>query len=312
MQVGIIGAGMVGSSTAYALMMRGASRKIIIVDINKQRAEAEANDIFHATPFAYPSHVIAGDYSDLAGCGIVIITAGLAQKPGETRLELIDRNTAVFKQIVPQILKYAPDAILVVATNPVDAMTHVTQKISGLPPHRVIGSGTVLDTARFRSLLGYHLKTSPNSVHAYVLGEHGDSEVLCWSSSDAAGVALNEFAKSVGRPLDDEVKAKIDDEVRNAAYKIIAGKGSTYFGIGGGLTRIVQAIANNENTVMTVSMVNEKIEGVENVALSLPRILGKNGIEQTILPILSSDEHLLLKKSAEVIKEISDKAIANL
>ena len=245
----------------------------------------------------------AGDHADLAGAGAVIIAAGVSQRPGETRLELLDRNAAVFRAVVPQILAAAPDAILVIATNPVDVMTQVATRISGLPPERVIGSGTILDTARFRALLGAHLEVSPKSVHAYVLGEHGDSEVLCWSVADVAGIPVDKLARQIGRPLDDEVKAGIDRGVRRAAYRIIEGKGATWYGIAGGLTRIVQSIGGDENSAFTVSMVTDDVEGVGPIALSLPRIVGRAGVVRTLLPSLDAGERALLRRSAATIEE---------
>jgi L-lactate dehydrogenase len=247
--------------------------------------------------------VRAGDYADLAGAGAVIIAAGVSQRPGESRLELLDRNAAVFQSIVPRILAAASDAILVIATNPVDVMTQVATRISGLPPGRVIGSGTILDTARFRALLGAHLEVSPNSVHAYVMGEHGDSEVLCWSDAYVAGLEVDKAARQIGRPLDDEAKAGIDRGVRRAAYRIIEGKGATWYGIAGGLTRIVQSIAGDENSALTVSMLTEEVEGVGPIALSLPRIVGRAGVVRTLLPSLEAGERALLRRSAATIEE---------
>jgi L-lactate dehydrogenase len=247
--------------------------------------------------------VRAGEYPDLAGAGAVIVAAGVSQRPGETRLELLDRNAAVFQEVVPQILAVAPDAILVIATNPVDVMTQVATRVSGLPPERVIGSGTILDTARFRALLGAHLEISPKSVHAYVLGEHGDSEVLCWSIADVGGIAVDKLARQIGRALDDEVKARIDRGVRRAAYRIIEGKGATWYGIAGGLTRIVQAIAGNENAALTVSMLTDDVEGVGQVTLSLPRIVGRAGVVRTLPPTLDAGERALLRRSAATIEE---------
>lgn len=303
MKVGVVGAGMVGSAAANALMLRGAAREVILMDRNPKRAIAEAEDILHATPFAYITRVRAGDYGDLAGAAAVIIAAGVNQQPGETRLHLLDRNAAVFGEVVPRILEAAPDAVLVIATNPVDVLTQVATRIAGLPPERVIGSGTILDTARFRTLLGAHLQVSPKSVHAYVLGEHGDSEVLCWSVSDVGGVAAEQLARQLGRPLDDEIKAEIDQAVRHAAYKIIEGKGATWYGIAGGLTRIVQSIGGNENSALTVTMLTEEVEGVGPVALSLPRVVGRRGVVRTLWPKLRDDEHAALKRSAEIIRD---------
>lgn len=303
MKVGIVGTGMVGSAAANALMLRGAASELVLIDQNGGRAIAEAEDILHATPFAYITSVRAGDYADLAGAGAVVIAAGVSQRPGETRLALLERNAEVFARAVPRILDAAPEAILVIATNPVDVMTQVATRIAGLPPERVIGSGTILDTARFRALLGAHLRISPKSAHAYVLGEHGDSEVLCWSASDAGGIGVEELARQLGRPLDEAAKAAIDQGVRRAAYKIIEGKGATWYGIAGGLTRIIQSIGGNENSVLTVSTLADQVEGVGPVALSLPRVVGRRGVVATLWPKLSDAEHLALRRSAEVIKD---------
>ncbi|RPH38684.1 MAG: L-lactate dehydrogenase, partial [Planctomycetota bacterium] len=228
MKVGIVGCGMVGSSSAYALVMRGVGREIGLVDKNRARAEAEANDIFHAVPFANPLTVRAGDYPDIAGARVVVIAGGVAQKPGETRLQLLQRNAEVFGQIVPSVLRAAPGAVLLVVTNPVDIMTHLAAHFAagfGVPHTRVLGSGTTLDTARFRTLLGRHFDVDSQYVHAYAIGEHGDSEVLVWSSATIAGLSLDEFAKVHGRPLTGPQREQVDENVRRAAYQILAGKG---------------------------------------------------------------------------------------
>lgn len=308
MKIGIIGTGFVGSAAAFALMMRGVARKIVLVDVNKQKAEAEAMDIAHAAPFAYANKIKAGDYEDLTGCDVIIITAGANQKEGETRLDLLEKNVKIFKSIIPQVVKYAPESILLITSNPVDIMTDITLKMSGFPKERVFGSGTVLDTARFRTLLGYHLGISPKSIHANVLGEHGDSEVLAWSNGDAGTMRIDDLAKSIDKPLTDEVKARIDDCVRNAAYKIINGKGATYYGIAGALSRICQAIGSNEYAVLTVSSLHDNIEGVENVCMSLPSIVGKRGIHGVLNPNLSDEERKAMQKSAQTLKDFSQKA----
>ncbi len=303
MKVGIVGAGMVGSCAAFAMVERGVGSEIVLVDRNAALAEAQAQDILHATPFAYPTRVWAGDYEALDGAGLVVLSAGVGQKPGETRLQLLERNAQVFADILPRILAAAPDAILLIATNPVDIMTHVATRLSGLPPERVIGSGTILDTARFRALLGEHLGISPKSVHAYVLGEHGDSEVLAWSAATAAGLPLNDFAHQRGRPIDESTRAVIDQAVRGAAYRIIAGKGATYFGIGAGLARIAYAILSDEAVVLSVSMATGRVESVCDVTLSLPRIIRAGGVAATLWPDLDSAERAALEASARVLKE---------
>ncbi len=299
MKIGIIGCGMVGSSSAFAIALVGAATDLILVDLNADLAKAHAEDILHATPFSEPVRVAAGDYSTLKGAGLVVLACGVAQKPGESRLKLLERNVSVFQNVVPRVLVHAPDSILLIVSNPVDIMTEVVTKISNLPHERVIGSGTILDTARFRTLLAEHLNIAPHSVHAYVLGEHGDSEVLAWSSGKVGGVPLEEFAEQIGRPISDEDKAGIDDGVRQAAYRIIEGKGATYYGIGAGIARIARAIGDDEGAVLTLS----NVEGFGGVSLSLPRVLKAKGIEATIQPMLSNEEAQALKRSAEILKE---------
>jgi L-lactate dehydrogenase len=303
MKVGVVGAGMVGGAAANALVLQGAASEIVLIDHNQKRAIAEAEDIFHATPFAYITRVRAGEYPDLAGARAVILAAGVGQRPGETRLELLERNAAVFADIIPQVLDATPEAILVIATNPVDVMTQIATRLSSLPPERVIGAGTILDTARFRALLGAHLGISPKSVHAYVLGEHGDSEVLCWSLAYAGGIPVDELARQTGRPLDDAAKARIDQGVRRAAYRIIEGKGATWYGIAGGLARIIQSIGGDQDSVLTVSMLTEDVEGVGPIALSLPRVVGRTGVVRTLLPALEASERVALRRSAATIEE---------
>jgi len=305
MKVGIVGAGMVGSAAGYALALKGTASRIVLVDLNPDLARAQAEDIAHAVPFASAAVVTAGDYGDLKGAAVVILAAGVSQKPGETRLELLSRNAAVFRTVVSNVLAAAPETILLVATNPVDIMTDVATRLSGLDPSRVIGSGTILDTARFRSLLGTHLGIAPQSVHAYVLGEHGDSEVLAWSAARAGSVPLRSFAAQVGAPLTDEVVARIDDRVRNAAYTIIAGKGATWYGIGAGLARIVRAIGGDEQAVLSVSIMTKEVEGIRDVALSVPRVVGAQGVTAQLFPELDDGEHAALERSARLLKDTS-------
>ncbi|QPM91515.1 L-lactate dehydrogenase [Pseudooceanicola algae] len=302
MKVGIVGTGMVGSAAAYALVLRGAAGEIALVDHNPALARAQAEDIAHAVPFVHPCQVHAGSYDALAGAGVVIIAAGVPQKPGESRLSLLGRNAEVFSDVISRVMQVAPDAVLLIASNPVDIMTEVALRASGLPPERVIGSGTVLDTARFRMLLGDHLGIAAESVHAYVLGEHGDSEVLAWSSARAGSESISDFADQIGAPLTEAVRARIDDAVRHAAYKIIEGKGATWYGIGAGLARLVQAIRDDQRAVLTVSMVVQDFQGVSDVALSLPRVVGATGIVETLIPHLTFSEMKALKASAETLK----------
>ncbi|MEN2992658.1 MAG: L-lactate dehydrogenase [Bacteroidia bacterium] len=303
MKVGIVGSGHVGSATAYAIALQGIAREIVLIDIDQKLARAHAEDILHATPFAHPVWVQASDYEALAGAEVVILAAGVAQRPGETRLQLLSRNATVFQQIIPRLKAVVPDAILLIATNPVDVMTHITLRLSGLPPERVIGSGTILDTARFQALLGEYLHIAPQSIDAYVIGEHGDSEVLVWSSAHVGGLWLFAFAESRGCPLTEEVCQRIDRQVRYAAYTIIEGKGATYYGVGAGLARLTRAILTDEKGLFTVSILNPSIEGVPEVTLSLPRILGRQGVETTLYPPLSPEESEALRRSAALLKE---------
>ena len=302
MKVGIIGCGFVGSSGAFAIALVGAATELILVDLNADLAKAHAEDILHATPFSEPVRISAGDYSTLKGAGLVVLACGVGQKPGESRLELVGRNVKVFQSVVPQVLEHAPDAILLIVSNPVDIITQVVTKISALPPERVIGSGTILDTARFRTLLAEHLDVAPNSVHAYVLGEHGDSEVLAWSSGKVGGVPIIDYAEQFGHPITGDVKATIDEGVRRAAYRIIEGKGATYYGIGAGIARIAKAIRDDEGAVLTLS----NIDGVDGTSLSLPRVLKATGVAATIQPSLSEEETQALKKSAEILTKATD------
>jgi len=303
MKVGIVGCGFVGSTAAYAIALRGAASELVLIDLNANLARAQAEDILHATPFGPRVRVSAGDYPQLKGAGVVVLACGVGQREGETRLQLLERNAQVFKQVIPQVLEHAPEALLLVVSNPVDVITQIVTGISELEAGRVIGSGTILDTARFRTLLGEHLGVAPPSVHAYVLGEHGDSEVLAWSSARVGGVPLVDFADQVGRPLTGEVKSRIDDGVRRAAYRIIEGKGATYHGIGAGIARIVRAIRDNEHAVLTVSTLTHEYEGIDGVSLSLPRVVGAKGVVETLHPSLSKDEDAALHQSAEILRE---------
>ncbi|GIL14903.1 MAG: L-lactate dehydrogenase [Chloroflexota bacterium] len=309
MKIGIVGSGFVGATAAYALVMRGVGREIILVDANKERAAAEADDIAHAVPFANALEVHDGEYADLAGARVVILAAGSNQKPGETRLQLLERNAKIFGEIIPQVLEHAPDARVVVATNPVDVMTHLAAyfaKQRGVPDARVIGSGTTLDTARFRLLLARHVGIDTPHIHAHVIGEHGDSEVLTWSVATVAGFPLQQFCDSHSIALNDEIRADIDTRVRRAAYHIINGKGATYYGIGSALARITQAILNDQRAILTVCSHHENIAGVQDVTLSLPQLVGGDGILDTYMPPLNDAELNALQASAQVIRNAID------
>lgn len=309
MKTGVVGTGMVGATAAYALVMRGVGREVVLVDKFAKRALAEADDILHAVPFAHPLRVVAGDYPDLAGCKAVIVAAGVAQKPGETRLELLTRNAAVFHEVIPAILRHAPEAALIIATNPVDIMTHLAACYAaefGAAPGRVFGSGTTLDTARFRALLGQHLGVDPQYVHAYVVGEHGDSEVLAWSSVRVGGMNLADFCALQGIHLDETIRADIDERVRRAAYRIIEGKGATYYGIGSALARIVEVVLGDERAVLTVCSPLEEVAGVRDVTLALPHLVGGQGVLATLALPLAPEEQAGLQRSAAIIRRAID------
>jgi L-lactate dehydrogenase len=306
MKVGIVGCGFVGSTAGYALVMQGVGRELVMVDKNHNRAVAEADDIRHAVPFAHPLEVRAGSYHDLACSKVVLLCAGVNQKPGETRLQLLERNAAVFTDVVPSVLKYAPDAILVVATNPVDIMTHLTADIAaqhGITAGRVLGSGTTLDTARFRSLLGTHCGVDSHHVHAYVIGEHGDSEVLTWSLVTIGGMPLKKFTELRQIELSDAIREKIDHKVRRAAYNIINAKGATYYGIASALSRIVNVILHDQRAVLTVCAPAAEVAGVPNVTVALPRLLGGNGVIETFPLPLNDEESKALNRSAKLIHD---------
>ena len=288
MKVGIIGAGLVGSTTAYTLAIEGTAREIVLVDINKVRAEAEADDIIHATAFKQDCTIYEGDYSDLKGADVVIITADGAPNFTASRLELVDGNTKMFKSIIPGLVKYAPDSIIVVTTNPVDVMTMVALQLSG------------------------YLDISPQSLHALVLGEHGDSAVVSWSSACVGATCIEEFAAGIGRPLTSEIKAHIAEDVVQIAYRIYHGKKATYYGIAGALSTICKAVAKNERRVLTVSSLHENIEGLQNVCLSLPSVVGAGGVGNTLQPSLSADELKKLRDSAEILCKVQQQACSQL
>lgn len=305
MKIGIVGSGAVGATAAYALVMRGVGSEIVLVDKAAARAQAEAADILHAVPFAHPLQVRAGEYVDLAGCRVVIVAAGVGQRAGETRLQLLTRNAEVFRAVVPEVFRNAPETILVVATNPVDVMTHLAARYAAefdVPSHRVLGSGTTLDTARFRALLGQHLGLDPTHVHANVLGEHGDSEVLAWSLVTVGNIPLELFCQDRGLSMDEGRRSQIDDAVRHAAYRIIEGKGATYYGVGSALARIVSNIIWDRRSIMTVCTPRPNVAGVEDVTVSLPSLVGGDGVLATFPQPLSPEEHEKLHASATIIR----------
>jgi L-lactate dehydrogenase len=303
-KIAIVGVGAVGATSAYALMISGLAAEIVLIDANQLKAEGEAMDLAHGSPFVRPVTVRAGTYQDCAGAQIVILTAGAAQKPGESRLDLVKKNVAIFGSIVPQIAAAAPDTILLVVANPVDILTYAALKLSGFPPAHVLGSGTVLDTARLRALIGRRLRVDPRSVHAHVIGEHGDSEVVVWSRATVAGMPIEEFCSQRGGTCSAEMRAEIGEEVRQAAYEIINRKGATFYAIGLGVRQIVEAILRDQDTVATVSTLLTGQFGIQDICLSLPCILDRGGVEDTLTPRLSDDELTALQRSATVLGEI--------
>lgn len=305
----IIGCGFVGAASAFALMESGLFSEIVLIDANKDKAEGEALDISHGVPFAKPVQITAGEYEDIADAAIIIVTAGAGQKPGETRLDLVKKNVGIFKSIIPEIIKYNQDAILLIVANPVDILTYVTAKLSGFPSNRVFGSGTVLDTARLKFLLGEHLQVDSRSVHSFIIGEHGDSEFAVWSSTNISGVPLKRFCEMRGYFQHEENRQKIEDSVKNSAYEIIERKGATYYGIAMSVKRICEAVVRDEKSVLSVSSVHNGRFGINDVALSLPSIVGKNGIEGIVPISLSAEEQDKLKNSAEILKKVIDEIL---
>lgn len=309
LKVGVVGSGFVGATAAYAMVQQGVGREIVLVDMRRERSLAEAQDISHAIPFSHPMKVRSGEYADLAGCRVVVVAAGVGQKPGETRLQLLERNAEVFRAVIPSILKAAPEAVLLIATNPVDVMTHIASHFAqqmGVPASRVLGSGTTLDTARFRTLLSDHFGIDSHHVHGYVIGEHGDSEVLTWSQATIGGLHLEEFAKLRGAVYDDAVRDRIDVGVRRAAYTIIEGKGATYYGIGAALARIVDVILHDQRSVLTVCSHVTDCQGVPEATFSVPHLVGGEGVLGCIPLPLTAEETAALKRSAEIIKSATD------
>lgn len=303
-KVVVVGAGQVGSTFAYSLLLNGLVGRIALVDVDRERVEGEAMDLNHGVPLSNPVRIWAGDYADCAGADVVVVTAGTAQREGESRLDLVRRNAAIFGQIIPRITEYTQSAVLVIATNPVDVLSRVAQRLSGFPPGQVIGSGTILDTARFRFLLGEHLGVDPRNVHAYIIGEHGDSEVPVWSMADVAGMRLNDFCQRVGCELEDEERERIFRQTRDAAYEIIEKKGATYYAVAVGLVRIVESILRDQRTVLTVSSLVTGHYGINDVYLSLPAVIGQRGVEQVLQLPLDQEETQKLSESAKVLADV--------
>lgn len=300
-KVAVIGAGFVGSTSAYAMMLQGTCSEIVLLDMDEQRAAAEAADIAHGTPLAYGTRVRAGGYSDLKGASVVVIAAGSNQKPGESRLDLLARNAKIFAAIVPQVVAVAPKAVLVIASNPVDIMTAVTKALHP-HPELVLGSGTILDSARFRQLVAEKAQVNAKHVNAYVVGEHGDSSVCCWSSTYIGGLHIDTYMKERGFTFTAKDKSAIEDNVRRAAAIIIAGKKATYYGIGVGVAKIVEMIINDRRSVYTVATNSL----VDDVCLSLPCVIGAGGVQARLMSQLDHDETIGLARSAEILLDAQD------
>ena len=300
-KVGIIGAGFVGATAAYAMMLNGTCSEIVLIDRDEPRAKAEAADIAHGAPLAKGVRAYAGDYKDLTGAVLVVIAAGSNQKPGESRLNLLARNAAILASIVPQVVKAAPDAVVLLVSNPVDIMTSIARALHP-NPSLVMGSGTILDSARFRQLIGERAGVNARYVHSYVMGEHGDSSVMCWSGALIAGMPVATFMSERQIPWDDKIKEAIAYDVRNAALAIIAGKHATYYGIGIAVNSLADAIINDRHAVFTVSGDSP----FDEVCLSLPRLVGRKGILETLMPPLNKDESVALSHSAQVLYDAQE------
>lgn len=302
-RIAVVGAGNVGATFAYALLQSGLAGEIVLIDANQTKAAGEAMDLNHAVPLTQPTRIWAGQYKDIAGAAITVVTAGTAQKPGETRLDLVQRNYSILQGIIPEIMQNNPEGLIVVAANPVDILSYATWKISGLPSERVIGSGTILDTARFRYLLSQYAGVDPHSVHAYIIGEHGDSEVPVWSLANIAGMDLKDYFNANCRDCGQDVFDRIFQATRDAAYQIIQRKGSTFYAIANGLLRICESILRDQNTVLSVSTLINGFHGVNNVYLSLPCVIGRSGVKQVLqIPINEKEEEGFIQ-SAKVMQE---------
>ena len=297
----IIGCGFVGASSAFSLLQKGIFSELVLIDANKEKAEGEAMDISHGRPYAHPMKIYAGSYNDISDCSLIIITAGANQKPGETRLDLVHKNVAIFKSIIPEITKRGFEGILLVVANPVDILTYAALKISGYPKERVFGSGTVLDTARFRYLLSEHLQVASRSVHANIIGEHGDSELAVWSSANVSGIDLEDF-HGLCASCQDVSFREIYEDVRDSAYKVIDRKGATYYGIGLALKRIVSCILNNERAILPVSAYQSGEYGKEGYFIGTPSVVGSNGVEQVICLHLNENDQQRFDHSFDTLK----------
>lgn len=301
----VIGCGFVGSATAFTLMQSRLFSELVLLDVNMEKADGEAKDIAHGIPFAGQMKIYAGTYDDAADAAIIIITAGANQKPGETRLDLVQKNTAIYQSIIPEIVKRDFGGILLIVSNPVDILTYVALKLSGLPEKRVLGSGTVLDTARLKYALGEHLGVDSRSVHSFIIGEHGDSEIAAWSSTNVSGIPLNEFCEMRGHFNHDAAMDAIAEKVKNSAYEIISKKQATYYGIAMSVKRICECIVRNERSILSVSAMMHGEYGIEDITLSMPAIVGIGGVETHVPIALSEEEAEKLVESAKKLKEVA-------
>lgn len=303
-KVVMIGCGFVGAACSFAIMQSGLFSEMVLIDSDRAKAEGEALDINHGVPFAKPMKIYAGDYNDIKNASLVIITAGANQKPGETRLDLVKKNISIFKSIIPEIKKRNFNGVMLIVANPVDILTTVALKLSGMPENKVIGSGTVLDTARLKYELGNHLNVDSRSVHAFIIGEHGDSEIAAWSSVNISGVPLKKFCEMRGHCNHEESMKKIAEDVKNSAYEIIAKKKATYYGVAMAVKRICEAIVRDEKSILPISAIIHGEYGIDGVSLSLPAIVGKDGIETHVPIQLNEAETAKLQKSAKTLKDI--------
>ena len=300
----MIGCGFVGAASAFSLMQSGLFSELVLLDANREKAEGEAMDLSHGVPFARPMEIHAGDYDDIADCGLIVVTAGANQKPGETRLDLVQKNVGIFRQIIPEIKKRGCGGILLIVSNPVDVLTYAALRLSGFPANRVIGSGTVLDTARLKYLLGRHLNVDSRSVHAYIIGEHGDSELAVWSSANVSGVELYRFCELCGHYDHEKNMRKLYEDVRDSAYEIIRKKGATYYGIAMAVRRIAECIMRDEHSILPVSSLIEGHYGLSGVCMGIPAIVGSKGVEKVVDIGLSGEEQLELLRSAQALQKV--------
>ena len=309
-KISIIGAGNVGVRYAYASIINGLARKIVLVDVNKEKLTGDVMDLSHGMPYIPPVDIVAGDYEDIYDSDLVVVTAGKNQSSGETRLDLVNKNVELYKLIIPKIMDVTPDSILLIVSNPVDILSYVSYKLSKKPSDKVMGSGTTLDTARFRFLLGQHCGINARNVHAYILGEHGDSEFPIWSSAMIGGMLIKDYCLTCSKRTECNKESKLKEifkEVKDSAYQIIEKKGETSYGIGLTLARITRAILNDENTILPVSTLINNIYGVNDLYLSLPCIIHRNGIKEKLVIGLNEEEERAFRKSANTIKGVIEK-----